>query len=89
MSDYIRSDDCEIPKHLCNMLINFDNRADEADVPHMVEYYRQCISAYYRGFSEYAEVSSISDHCVHELILAMFGYRLLSYGRMALLAPRS
>ena len=27
--DYIRSDDCEIPKHLCNMLIDIDENADE------------------------------------------------------------
>ncbi|MFJ7915623.1 MULTISPECIES: phosphotransferase [unclassified Lysinibacillus] len=26
---YIRSDDCEIPKHLCKMLIDLDNNADE------------------------------------------------------------
>lgn len=27
--DYIRSDDCEIPKHLCNMLIEIDENAEE------------------------------------------------------------
>jgi len=128
--DYIRSDDCEIPKHLCEMLIDLDNNADEifsrieklpivlchrdfwvaniicsddkivlidwdtagwgymgediasliadeADVCHMVEYCRKCIPAYYKGFSEYVDMSHISDHCVYELILVMFGYRLV------------
>ncbi|MGE7945637.1 aminoglycoside phosphotransferase family protein [Lysinibacillus sp. NPDC093688] len=134
--DYIRSDDCEIPKHLCKMLIDLDNNADEifsrieklpivlchrdfwvanifysdskivlidwdtagwgymgediaslitdeADVRHMVEYYQKCIPAYYRGFSEYADVSSVSDHCIYELILVMFGYRLVEWYKFA------
>jgi len=134
--DYIRSDDCEIPKHLCKMLIDFDNNvdkifsrierlpivlchrdfwvtnifysdskivlidwdtagwgymgediasliADETDVCHMVEYYQKCVPAYYRGFSEYADVSHISDHCIYELILAMFGYRLVEWYKFA------
>ncbi|KRG14389.1 aminoglycoside phosphotransferase family protein [Lederbergia galactosidilytica] len=134
--DYIRSDDCEIPKHLCKMLIDLDNNADEifnrieklpivlchrdfwveniffsdgkivlidwdttgwgymgediaslitdeADVCHMIEYYQKCIPAYYRGFSKYADVSHISDHCIYELILAMFGYRLVEWYKFA------
>lgn len=134
--DYIRSDGCEIPKHLCKMLIDIDNHADEifrrieklpivlchrdfwvanifysdskivlidwdtagwgymgediaslitdeADVPHMIEYYQKCIPAYYRGFSEYAGVSHISDHCIYELILVMFGYRLVEWYKFA------
>ncbi|MBD8500957.1 aminoglycoside phosphotransferase family protein [Paenibacillus arenosi] len=134
--DYIRSDDCEIPKHLCNMLIDFDNNADEifsridklpivlchrdfwvanifysdnkivlidwdtagwgymgediaslitdeADVCHMIEYYHKCIPAYYKGFSEYADVSHISDHCIYERIVAMFGYRLVEWYKFA------
>jgi hypothetical protein len=28
--EYIRSADCEIPKQLCHMLIDFDNHADES-----------------------------------------------------------
>nr|WP_183582979.1 aminoglycoside phosphotransferase family protein [Paenibacillus rhizosphaerae] len=130
--DYIRSDVCEIPKHLCNMLIDIDentdeifNRieklpivlchrdfwvtnlfysddniilidwdttgwgylgedmasliADEADIEHMVEYYRRCIPAYYKGFSEHADISHITDNCIYELILLMFGYRLVEW----------
>lgn len=130
--DYIRSDDCEIPKHLCTMLIDVDDNAeeifsrieklpivlchrdfwvanilysedeivlidwdtagwgymgediasliaDEADVTHMADYYHKCIPAYYKGFAEYADVSHISDHCVKELILLMFGYRLVEW----------
>jgi len=134
--DYIRSDDCEIPQHLCKMLIDIDNNADEifsrieklpivlchrdfwvanifyvdskivlidwdtagwgymgediaslitdeADVSHMIEYYQKCIPAYYRGFSEYADVSHISDHCIYELIIVMFGYRLVEWYKFA------
>ncbi|MFJ6208949.1 aminoglycoside phosphotransferase family protein [Lysinibacillus sp. NPDC092081] len=134
--DYIRSDDCEIPKHLCKMLIDLDNNADEifsrieklpivlchrdfwvanifysdskivlidwdtagwgymgediaslitdeADVCHMMEYYQKCIPAYYRGFSENADVSHVSEHCIYELILAMFGYRLVEWYKFA------
>ena len=134
--DYIRSDDCDIPKHLCQMLIDIDNNADEifsrieklpivfchrdfwvanilcsdnkivlidwdtagwgymgediasliadeADVCDMVGYYQKCIPAYYRGFSEYADVSHISDHCIRELILMMFGYRLVEWYKFA------
>lgn len=134
--NFIRSDDCEIPQHLCKMLIDIDNNADEifsrieklpivlchrdfwvenifysdseivlidwdttgwgymgediaslladeADVNHMVEYYQTCIPAYYRGFSAYADVSHISDHCIYELILTMFGYRLVEWYKFA------
>ncbi|MCJ7842437.1 aminoglycoside phosphotransferase family protein [Lederbergia sp. NSJ-179] len=130
--DYIRSDACEIPKHLCKMLIDIDKNADEifnrieklpivlchrdfwvanifysdgktilidwdttgwgylgedmasliadeADIEHMVEYYRRCIPAYYKGFSEYADISHITDNCVYEMILLMFGYRLVEW----------
>ncbi|REK77890.1 aminoglycoside phosphotransferase family protein [Paenibacillus paeoniae] len=134
--DYIRSGDCEIPKHLCKMLIDIDNHADEifsrieklpivlchrdfwvanifysdskvalidwdtagwgymgediasliADEPnicHMVEYYQKCIPAYYRGFSENTDVSHISDPCIYELILVMFGYRFVEWIKFA------
>jgi len=130
--DYIRSDDCEIPKHLCQMLIDIDENedivwgrieklpvvlchrdfwvtnlfykdgkivlidwdtagwgymgediasliADEADVKHMVEYYQRCVPAYYKGFSAYADATHITDYCVYELILVMFGYRYVEW----------
>jgi len=130
--DYIRSDDCEIPMHLCKMLIDIDDHADEifscveklpivlchrdfwvanifclnskivlidwdtsgwgylgedlasliadeADVEHMAEYYHRCIPAYYKGFAEYADISHITNPCVRELILVMFGYRLVEW----------
>lgn len=57
--------------------------ADEADVDHMVEYYHRCIPAYYRGFSEYVNVSHFSNHCIYELILVMFGYRLVEWYKFA------
>lgn len=128
--DYIRSDACEFPRHVRQMLIGIDEHADaifarieqlprvlchrdfwvtnliyadgnlalidwdtcgwgylgedlasliadESDIDHMVEYYQRCVPAYYKGFLEYAEVSPITDHCVYELILLLFGYRLV------------
>lgn len=134
--DYIRSEDCEIPRHLCEMLIDIDNNSDEifsrmeklpivlchrdfwltnifysdheivlidwdtagwgymgediaslitdeADVSHMIEYYQKCIPAYYSGFSEYSDVSHITDNCIYELILMMFGYRLVEWYKFA------
>ncbi|RUS46085.1 aminoglycoside phosphotransferase family protein [Cohnella sp. AR92] len=51
--------------------------ADEADIDRMVEYYQRCVPAYYKGFSEYAEISPIADTCVYEMILLVFGYRLV------------
>ncbi len=128
--DYIRSEDCELPVHLRQMLINIDEQADEiftridklprvlchrdfwitniiytegkfavidwdtsgwgymgedlasliadeSDIDKMVEFYERCIPAYYKGFSEYADVSQNSDHCVYQMILLAFGYRLI------------
>jgi thiamine kinase-like enzyme len=57
--------------------------SDEADVEHMVEYYRRCVPAYYKGFSEHADISHITDDCVCELILLMFGYRVIEWIRFA------
>ncbi|MFD0669856.1 aminoglycoside phosphotransferase family protein [Cohnella sp. GCM10027633] len=51
--------------------------ADEPDIDRMVERYRRCVPAYYEGFSEYADVTRIADHCVYEFILLVFGYRLV------------
>jgi len=128
--DYVRSDNCEFPLHVRQMLIDFDDSsdqiferiqklpivlchrdfwvtniihtddkivlidwdtsgwgylgediasliADEADIDQMIEYYQRCVPAYYRGFSKYGEAPPIEEHCVHELILLMFGYRLV------------
>ncbi|WP_100408246.1 aminoglycoside phosphotransferase family protein [Bacillus solitudinis] len=130
--DFIRSDDCELPQQVRQMLIDIDEHADEilerieklplvlchrdfwvtnliytdgkivlidwdtcgwgylgediasliadeADIDHMVEYYQRCVPAYYKGFSEYANLNPIIDHCVYELILLMFGYRLVEW----------
>lgn len=134
--DYIRSQDCDIPKHLCNMLIDVDENAekvwsrieklpivfchrdfwitnifygdskiiaidwdtagwgylgediasliaDETKLDYMVECYHKCIPAYYKGFSEYSDEYHISEHCVYELILVMFGYRLIEWYKFA------
>ncbi|WP_124067734.1 aminoglycoside phosphotransferase family protein [Clostridium sp. E02] len=128
--DYIRAEDCEIPKHLCKMLIDVDENADqiwacieqlpvvfchrdfwvenifytdqkvllidwdtagwgylgediasliadEGDVAHMIENYEKSVSAYYRGFSNYVDVSHIKRPYIKEMILFTFGYRLV------------
>ncbi|WP_438448461.1 aminoglycoside phosphotransferase family protein [Gorillibacterium sp. sgz5001074] len=51
--------------------------ADEPDIDCMVEHYQRCIPLYYKGFSEYADVSRIADPCMYEIILLLFGYRLV------------
>ena len=134
--DYIRAGDCELPQHLCKMLIDIDENeteiwarieklpivlchrdfwvtnifyadnkivlidwdttgwgymgediasllADEADVANMPGNYRRCVRAYYKGFSEYVDISHITDHCIRELILVMFGYRLVEWYKFA------
>lgn len=128
--DYIRSEECELPRYLSGMMIEIDEYsdeifarieslplvlchrdfwstnlidadgkialidwdtagwgypgedlasliADETDPAHMVEYYRRCVPAYHRAFAEQAEISYIEDDCVCEMILIMFGYRLI------------
>lgn len=128
--DYIRSEDCKLPLHVRQMLIDIDEQADaifnrieklplvlchrdfwvtnliyaegnfalidwdtsgwgylgedlasliadEPDINNMAEHYQRCIPAYYKGFSEYADVSLIANHCVYEIILLVFGYRLV------------
>lgn len=128
--DYIRSEDCELPAHVRQMLIDIDEQADdifarieklplvlchrdfwvtnliyadgnfalidwdtsgwgylgedlasliadEPDIDHMVENYQRCIPAYYKGFLAYTDVARIEDHCVYEIILLVFGYRLV------------
>jgi hypothetical protein len=57
--------------------------ADEADVGHMVEYYQKCVPAYYRGFSEYADVSHFSDLYIRERIIMHFGYRIVEWYKFA------
>ncbi|MCL2362311.1 MAG: aminoglycoside phosphotransferase family protein [Defluviitaleaceae bacterium] len=130
--DYVRSQESEIPGHLCKMIIDADKKADEyfnhiqslpivlchrdfwvtniiysedkillidwdttgwgymgedlasliadeADVEHMVEYYKKCVPAYVRGFSEYADTVHINNFYVWERILLHFGYRLVEW----------
>jgi len=128
--DYIRADNCEIPKHLCSMIIDADNNsdeiynkieklpvvfchrdfwvtnifykddkiilidwdttgwgylgedlvsliADEADIDNMIEYYKKCIPEYNKGFSEYFDISHISDLYIYERMVTHFGYRIV------------
>jgi len=49
----------------------------------MVDYYKKCVPAYYKGFSEYADVSHIKDSCVYEIILLMYGYRIVEWYKFA------
>lgn len=50
----------------------------------MLECYHRCIPAYYKGFSEYTDVlSHQKDNCVWEMILVMFGYRLIEWYKFA------
>jgi len=134
--DYIRHDNCELPRHICQMLIDVDENsdemwsrieklpivlchrdfwvtnifyqkgkivlidwdtagwghmgedlasliADEADVDNMVEIYQKCVPAYYKGFSEYVDISHIADNCIREFILLLFGYRLVEWYKFA------
>ena len=129
--DYIRSGECEIPKHLREMLITADNNADEIwnrietlpivlchrdfwvtnifhrdagivlidwdttgwgymgedikqlitdtdDADPMAENYKNCVPAYFKGFSEYFDISNISTDCVYEMILVCSGYSLVN-----------
>ena len=123
---YLRSDDCELPKHLREMLIADDDNAttiwerieslpvvlchrdfwytnifnnnrkttvidwdsagwgymgedirqpltDEMDIDRTVEYYPKCVSSYYKGFSEYADISHIPISRIEELVLFNLG----------------
>ncbi|QNO13493.1 aminoglycoside phosphotransferase family protein [Alkalicella caledoniensis] len=129
---YIRSLNCEIPQHLCQMLIDMDNEAetvfekisnlpvvlchrdlwlenifytngksylidwdtsgwgfmgediaslivDETDSDYLVEYYGKLVPAYYKGISEYVDISLIDDDYIWEMILLKFGYRIVGY----------
>ncbi|OWR32134.1 aminoglycoside phosphotransferase [Saccharibacillus sp. O23] len=128
--DYIRSEECELPRHLSGMMIEIDAHsdeifarieslplvlchrdfwstnliyadgkirlidwdtagwgypgedlasliADETDPAQMVDYYRRCVPAYHRAFAEQAQIPYIEDDCVYEMILIVFGYRLI------------
>jgi hypothetical protein len=51
--------------------------ADEIQYENLDEYYRRLIPAYYKGVSEYMDVSSIRENCILEIILLRFGYRFV------------
>lgn len=53
--------------------------ADELDARHMAASYARCVPAYYKGFGEYAQAPDLAESCVYELILVMFGYRLVDW----------
>lgn len=129
---YIRSESCEIPKHLCQMLIDMDVHseewfegiaqlpvvlchrdlwienifyvegksilidwdtsgwgyigediasliADEIDVNYLDQFYKKLVPAYYKGLSEFVDLSYIDNDYILEMILIKFGYRLVDY----------
>ncbi len=134
--DYIRSAECPLPKHLCDMMIEFDERskmvfdalnqlpivlchrdywntnifyqaeriividwdttgygyfgediasliADETDPSKMMDYFSQCIPAYQDGFFQSAGIKVNAYQNIHDIILMMFGYRLVESFKFA------
>lgn len=57
--------------------------ADEADVEHMVEYYHDFITAYYKGFHEATNLTMSTRSFVKDMILFKFGYRLVADNKFA------
>jgi len=53
--------------------------ADEADVEHMIEIYQKCVPAYFKGFSEYVQLSTILNPYIAERLILHFGYRLVEW----------
>ena len=50
---------------------------DIIDTKYIGEYYRKFIPAYYKGISEYIDVSKIEDDYIWEMMLIIFGYRFV------------
>ncbi|MFP4478713.1 MAG: aminoglycoside phosphotransferase family protein [Candidatus Izemoplasmatales bacterium] len=128
--DYVREEENDLPKHLCQMMIDLDSReeeifnsldqsplvlchrdywntnifcvnnhiyaidwdttgygyfgedmasliADETDPGKMLDYFKICVKAYENGFSQYAKIQINLSQRIHDLILLMFGYRLI------------
>lgn len=134
--DYIREEKCDLPNHLCQMLIDMDDHAMEwwsriealpivlchrdywitnifydsgrikaidwdttgwgylgedlasliADEPNM-DYISTCydrvIMAYYNGFSEFYDDLKYEHLCIYEMMLFMYGYRLVAWYKYA------
>ncbi len=51
--------------------------ADDVDASRMVELYRRCLPAYYAGVAESLDLGAVHDDDVVEMILLIFGYRLV------------
>lgn len=49
---------------------------DGTDPSMILEAYKRCIPAYYKGFSEYAD-AGVSEDYVYELMVIMFAYRII------------
>ena len=57
--------------------------ADETDPDKMVEYFKTCVVAYVRGFSQYVDIKVNAFKVVYYIILLMFGYRLVESYKFA------
>ena len=130
--DAIRNAECQIPRPLCEMLIEFDHKsqtffehiaslpvvlchrdywianiflregkifaidwdtagwgylgediasliADEADVDHMAENFDLIVSSYLEGFTHYVPLESFDPAIIIDMILAMYGYRIVEW----------
>jgi thiamine kinase-like enzyme len=53
--------------------------ADETDPKLIQAYYEKCVPAYYEGLSEHMDVSHIEKSWIKEMILMMYGYRLVEW----------
>ncbi|NGZ76538.1 aminoglycoside phosphotransferase family protein [Saccharibacillus alkalitolerans] len=51
--------------------------ADETHPDYMLDYYHRCIPAYVRGFAEHAGDLRLEKEKVYEMILLIFGYKLV------------
>ncbi len=134
--DYIRSDVCDLPNEICQMMIYLDDNhqgiieqldrtpivfshrdywntnifydknriitidwdtagygyfgediasliADGTEPRNMLDYFRLCVPAYVKGFSQYLDINFDPFKLVHNIILMMFGYRLIESYKFA------
>jgi len=57
--------------------------ADETEPANMADYFRICIPAYLGGFFEYAHILVDAEQSIHDMILLMYGYRLIESFKFA------
>lgn len=57
--------------------------ADEAGVEELQENAQDCLSAYYQGFREFVLLPPNTDPCLREMILLLYGYRMVEWYKFA------